>query len=267
LSLFACAIYVSRGGYNRLKDYDMPLRDHFHPPMSKRSSWEGFLGGWPMRIVEELAPSLPDRFVAEPRVHLGSFYETHVCTFELEDDGTSQLHPERDPNGGVATAAQASPAPTLTLDVKFPEQYAYEVLIFDPERDRRLVAAVEIVSPANKDRPESRLLFVAKCFNLLRQDVCVSIIDVITIRQFNLYTELLALLKRSDPRLSPPPPIYAVTCRKRRIGPQTKLDAWSSPLAIGQPLPAVPVWLSDTQNVSLDLESSYEETCRVLRIP
>ena len=48
----------------------MPLRDHFRPPVSKRSSWEGFHGGWPMRIVEELAARLPDGFVAEPRVHL-----------------------------------------------------------------------------------------------------------------------------------------------------------------------------------------------------
>jgi|GEM_PF-3712974 len=29
----------------------------------------------------------------------------------------------------------------------------------------------------------------------------------------------------------------------------------------------LPVWLSETQTVSLDLESSCEETCRVLRIP
>lgn len=60
------------GGYNPLEEHLMPLRDHFHPPISKRSSWEGFHGGWPMRIVEELAPRLPERFVAEPRVHLGS---------------------------------------------------------------------------------------------------------------------------------------------------------------------------------------------------
>jgi hypothetical protein len=40
----------------------MPLRDHFHPPVSKRSSWEGFHGGWPMQIVRELAPRLPEVF-------------------------------------------------------------------------------------------------------------------------------------------------------------------------------------------------------------
>jgi hypothetical protein len=120
--------------------------------------------------------------------------------------------------------------PTLTLDAEFPEQYSYEVLIFDLERDRRLVAAVEIVSPSSKDRPESRQLLLAKCFNLLRQDVCLSIIDVVTIRQFNFYTELLAPLKGRDPAWSAPvPPIYAVTCRKRKVGRQTKLDTWSHP--------------------------------------
>jgi hypothetical protein len=82
-----------------------------------------------------------------------------------------------------------------------------------------LVAAIEIVSPANKDRPESRQLFLAKCFNLLRQDVCLSVVDLVTIRQFNFYTELLSLLDGCDPVFSPPvPPIHAVTCRKRRLG-------------------------------------------------
>src|SRR5438552_138747 len=39
----------------------------------------------------------------------------------------------------------------------------YEVLIYDAKRGRHLVAAIEIVSPANKDRPEHRNVFVAKC--------------------------------------------------------------------------------------------------------
>jgi hypothetical protein len=135
--------------------------------------------------------------VAEPRVHLGNYYEIDVSTFEQDEDSVPKLGPARESSSGISTATQALPAPTLTFDADFPEQYAHEVLIFDLERERRLVAAVEIVSPANKDRRESRQLFVAKCFNLLRQDVCVSIIDLVTIRQFNLYSELLSLLERS----------------------------------------------------------------------
>lgn len=242
----------------------MPLRDHFRPPISKRSSWEGFHGGWPMRIVEELAPRLPAGYVAEPRVHLGNYYEIDVCAFE---GGESYYPSPRASNSGSAAAVQVSPAPTLMLDVEFPDQYSYEVLIFDVERDRQLVAAVEIVSPANKDRPESRQLFAAKCFNLLSKGVCLSIIDLVTIRQFNLYRELLTLLNQSDPSFgSDAPPTYAVTCRKRESSRGSKLDVWSSALVVGRPLPSLPIWLSETLPLTLDLESSYEETCRVLKI-
>src|SRR5262249_56534052 len=69
----------------------------------------------------------------------------------------------------------------------FVEIDEYEVRVFDTDRGRRLVAAVEVISPANKDRPEQRRLFVAKCAALLQQRVAVSIIDLVTVRDFNLY--------------------------------------------------------------------------------
>ncbi len=245
----------------------MPLRDHFRPPVWNQTSWEGFHGGSPMMMVLDLAPRLPKGFVAEPRVHLGSYFEIDVCTFEK--DGNKDSHSDRDPatNGGIGTATLAPPAPTLTVDVDFPDQYVYEVLIFDQARDRKLVAAVEIVSPANKDRAESRQLFIAKCANLLRNDVCVSVVDLVTVRRFNLYTELLTLLEQTDPAMSPdPPPIYAATCRKRHVGRTTKLDTWAQPLVVGESLPSLYIWLTDTVFVSLDLEAAYEQTCRALQI-
>src|SRR5262245_34200631 len=114
----------------------MPLRDHFHPPVSKRSSWEGFHGLWPGVIVQHLALRLPDGFVAEPRVHLGSYYEIDVSTFEQHEEGELDFGSTRESDVGIVTATQAPPAPTLTLDAEFPEQYAYEVLVFDLERGR-----------------------------------------------------------------------------------------------------------------------------------
>ena len=50
----------------------MPLRDHFRPPVSKKSSWEGFHAMWPASIVRNLRKLLPAGYVAEPRVHLGT---------------------------------------------------------------------------------------------------------------------------------------------------------------------------------------------------
>lgn len=246
----------------------MPLRDHFRPPVSKNSSWEGFHGGWPMLMVLQLGNVLPKGFVAEPRVHLGTFYEIDVCTFEKEPDWEEPPAPSRSTDGGVATATWAPPAPSVVAELEFPEQFAYEVLIFDLERERRLVAAVEIVSPANKDRPDGRHLFVAKCANLLQKGVCVSIVDLVTIRHFNLYIELLTLLRTRDRKFEPDPPsTYAATCRNHSVNGKTRLETWSSPLVIGQPLPsALPIWLTETLAVSLDLEASYEAACRGLRI-
>jgi hypothetical protein len=189
----------------------------------------------------------PRGYVAEPRVHLGSFFEIDVCTFENGERPEPPLG--SGPNGGVAIAT-------------------YEVLVYDAERDRKLVAAVEIVSPANKDRPESRQMFVAKCAALLQKGVCTSIVDLVTIRRANLYAELLKLIEGSDPAVTTDPPsLYAVTCRKHVVHPKTRLETWSHPLVLGQPLPQLPVWLTEHKAVQLDLEASYEQTCRVLRIP
>ena len=37
-------------------------------------------------------------------------------------------------------------------------------------------------------------------------------------------------------------------------------------MTIGQPLPSLPLWLDVDLGVTVDLEASYEETCRVLHI-
>jgi hypothetical protein len=37
-------------------------------------------------------------------------------------------------------------------------------------------------------------------------------------------------------------------------------------MRIEQPLPTLPIWLDVDLSIDLDLESSYEETCRFLRI-
>jgi hypothetical protein len=209
---------------------------------------------------------MPEEFTAEPRVHLGTYFEIDVCAYE-EGEQPEESSTSVGGNGGVATATWAPPQPTLVLEADPTEQYAYEVLVFDQSRGRQLVAAVEIVSPANKDRPQSRREFVAKCAALLQQRVCVSVVDLVTTRQFNLYADLLDLFGLTDPALAPSPPAtYAITCRGRKVADKPRFETWAYPLVVGQALPTLPIWLTDDLAVSLDLEASYEETCRALRI-
>lgn len=60
----------------------------------------------------------------------------------------------------VATDCPISPPqPTPTLEPRLSKQDVYEVRIYDSRRNWRLAAAIEIVSPSNKDRPETRGTF------------------------------------------------------------------------------------------------------------
>ncbi len=252
----------------------MPLRDHFRPPVVNMASWEGFHGGWPMVIVQQLRKLLPTGYVAEPRVHLGSYVEIDVAAFE-RDEPPSSFERDEPPsfsaigegNGGVATAVWSPPRPSIAVETTLPDYYEYEVRIYDDQRRQHLVAAVEIVSPANKDRPEHRNIFVAKCAALLQKGVAVSIVDLVTVRHFNLYAELLSLIGHSDPTLGAEPPnLYAASCRWVEKGKRTLLEAWSHVLAVGQPLPILPLWLTEDLAIPLDLEQSYEQACHDLWI-
>lgn len=165
----------------------------------------------------------------------------------------------------MATAVWAPPQPTLVVASDLPGEEVYEVHIYDRRRRARLVAAIEIVSPSNKDRPESRRAFVAKCAGLLRERVSVTIVDVITTRTTNLYAELLDFLGRSDPRVGSEP-LYCTACRMTKRGDEWQLESWAKTPSLREPLPTMPLWLADDFAIPLDLEKSYEESCSALGI-
>ncbi|MFO0805328.1 MAG: hypothetical protein U0791_19665 [Gemmataceae bacterium] len=85
---------------------------------------------------------------------------------------------------------------------------------------------------------------------LLRKGVAISIVDVVTTRQANLYAELLASLRHADPTWNA----------------GGRLETWSHTLEVGKPLPTLPLWLSPVRVVTLDLEPIYEKTCDDLSI-
>ena len=84
----------------------------------------------------------------------------------------------------------------------------------------------------------------------------------------HFHTDLLRLYGGADPQLADPPPHpYAVTLRTRQPPRRRhRIEAWFHPMAVGQPLPTLPVGLSDSLRIDLPLETAYEETRRVLGI-
>ncbi len=238
----------------------MPLRDHFHSPVNDKHRWDAVHGQWPGEIVRTLFDVLPPGYQAEPKIHHPAPFEVDIATIRDEE-----YDDDRQSDGGTATLT--TKVPTLTVETDLTEMDEYEVLVYDETRLRTLVAAIELVSPANKDRPETRERFNNKVAALLRQDVCVAVVDIVTLHNANLYAELLAQLGHADPSLATPHETYAVTLRGRKPPKKRSLlDAWYFSLTLGEPLPTIPLWLSPTLRVEFSLEPSYQEVCRLLRI-
>jgi hypothetical protein len=245
----------------------MPLRDHFHPPLSRSSRWDAIHGMWPGMIAVHLNRRLPPQYVAWPNIHLGFPLEIDVAAVEQETGNAFAEVAGAGPATATATA-WSPPRPTLAVAGDRPETDEYEVRVQEANTGR-LVAAIEIVSPSNKDRPDHRRAFATKCAVLAQQRVSVSIVDIVTERQANLYADVLEVLGQSDPSLGTvPPSIYATTFRWREVEPRrlSRFESWAYPLTVGQPLPTLPLWLDLDLAVPLELEATYEETCRSLRI-
>jgi hypothetical protein len=235
----------------------MPLLDHFHPPLLNRPpSWESFHSFWAVAIAEHLNRLLPRRYIATVTTHLGSQVEADVAEwespFEPEDE------PSDGPGGGVALQTWAPPLTTLVAPAVFPDDFA--VHIHDQVDGAQLVAAVELVSPRNKDRPESRRAFAAKCAAYLQRGIGLIAVDTVTSRQFNLHNELAQLLGWGGPLQIPAETfLYAVAYRPVHRQERNEIDLWLVPLAVDGTLPLLPLALKRARAVPLDLEATYTD--------
>jgi hypothetical protein len=240
----------------------MPLRDHFHPPLSERRPWESFHTTWATTLADALNSGiLPHGYIALEQIHAGAAIEIDVATFG-ETTATANG------GGGTATVPRTvwvPAAPPLVLPAVFPPSCTVEIL--DTEGGRTLVAAIELVSPGNKDRGAKRRLFAAKCATYLSRGIGLIVVDVVTSRQANLHNELMELLDLEERfRMPPEQSLYGVAYRPLQEGGAGRIETWLYPLSVGQPLPTMPLSLAAEHCVQVNLETAYTEACQRRRL-
>jgi hypothetical protein len=239
----------------------MPLFDHFRSPWSPDWPWEGVHATWAANIAAQLnAGLLPSDYHAIPLIKRGGQVEIDVATLRGDDPGTG--------GGQVGTAVWAPPRAAITTPVDFQQEDLFEVQVIRRFGGAQLRAAVELVSPSNKDRPNSRRAFVTKGASYLAQGVSVAIIDVVTERLANLHAELVQFLQlNGEAPWQSPTSLYTVAYRTLMSNGKRYLEIWREPLALGESLPTMPLWLDVDLCVPLRLEESYAATCAALRVP
>ena len=127
----------------------------------------------------------------------------------------------------------------------------------DKRKKRQFAAAIEIISPANKDRPAKRANYVARYFGYLNWRVNLLLVDVHPRPSGFSFADALATeLKLAQ---APLPNPMAIAYRASGAVPDggSLLGIWRRPLAPGQPLPTMPLFVSNSAKVQVDLDATY----------
>ena len=148
----------------------MPLLDHFNPPLNRTHPWRSFHGAWAAAMARLLNQGvLPPGYYAVPLVDRDGPIEIDVAAL-------SSTRGHRSPRT-VQPRTLGGPAPALAVAVDWGMVDDVRVEVFADDGDPRpAAAAVELVSPRNKDRPAARQAFAVKCVGYLQQGSSVVVV-------------------------------------------------------------------------------------------
>lgn len=238
----------------------MPLLDHFRPPLRNRPGWQTVHGTWIHYLMRSLNRSLLPpgyRAVRESKfngveVDVGLVREPQAV-YETTPVAASTCAGYRIPPYDADAAGVVSP-------------YG-RVLVFREDGDARLVGAIELVSPGNKDRPEERKAFAAKMQTYIQSGVSLIVADIVTVPSANLNNVWAAEFGSGEGcLLAPEDATYASAYRPYHAGHDPRVQMWMRPVAVGELLPTLPLFIDANQAVPIDLDTTYAEACEDIRL-
>ncbi len=226
----------------------MPLHD-----WSALPGWEGVHQVWGVELLYALKPLLPPGY----RAYLGTTpaFAVGAPGSESSDEGRPDVGVRDWPAGRSPSDATVDAGPEPDEEVAVAVLTTETALLV--ERSGRLVAAVELVSPRNKDRLSAQAAYAAAYAGYLLRGVHLLLVDVHRRpASFSFADQLARTLGMRSPELPAP---HAATYRVGDPSPNGGrfLSIWRRPLTVGGPLPRMPLPLSDGESVLVDLEETY----------
>jgi Protein of unknown function (DUF4058) len=228
----------------------MPLHE-----WTDRAGWEGMHHLWITELLRWVKPRLPAGY----RAYIGSAPLLAVGA----PRGRPDVHVHRWPEDSHALGAgKESAAPRSSGDA-FEPDVEIAVATLDPgtalmiERQGRLVAAVELVSPRNKDRPTAREAYLARYLGYLLESVNLLLVDVHRLPLgFSFADRIAAALSMECQPLSTPLAVSYRVGEPAATGGRY-LALWRRSLSAGDSLPEIPLSLDIDSRVLVDLERTY----------
>jgi hypothetical protein len=224
----------------------MPLHD-----WRDDRGWNSLHLVWQNQLLDWLQPRLPEGY----RAYLGSVPALTIDAPNGRPDvGVRRWEPK--PAGAGAPGDSPEPDAEAVAVFDLDPQTAVQI-----DLHGRLIAAIEIVSPRNKDRAEARQRYLGRYLGYVRQGVHLMLIDVLPRPTDFSFADSIATNLRFE---QPPCPVpFAVSYRVGEPVPEgTVLGVWRRPLTVGDPLPVIPLALSPKLSVPVDLEHTYAASAK-----
>lgn len=225
----------------------MPLHD-----WRDDRGWDGVHLVWLAQLLDWVQPRLPAGY----RAYLGSVPALTIDTPNGKPDLSVRNWPSPPEVAGTSAASALEPDQETVATFSLDPQQAVHV-----DLHGRLVAAMELVSPRNKDRPAARERYLGRYVGYLRQAVHLLLVDVLPRPAgFSFPDAIAGNLGISQPACPSP---CAVSYRVGESVPEGTIVAqWRHVLQVGQKLPTIPLSLNARQQVPVDLEHTYQEAAR-----
>lgn len=182
-----------------------------------------------------------------------------VLTLAVPADQVEELSEDFDPrNATTATAAPPKTRVAATEPGRTVKQVGRRRVAIRHSRNRQLIAVIEIVSPSNKEKKPQFVDLIGKSVQLLRQGVHLLLIDPFppTARDPNglhaaVWKELTG--KKFIPPEDKPLTLAAYAARGEDV-----FSAFVEPLAVGDPLVDMPLFLTPETHVNAPLVETYQ---------
>lgn len=199
---------------------------------------------------------LPEGYYALVEQHTGRLI-SDVLTLHTSPEGEPGV-PVASAAGGTAVA-QAPPRVRRRQTVESTLLARRRSIAIRHVSGHRLVALLEIISPANKDRSAAVNAFVAKVEDALDVGVHVMMIDLFPPGRYDPQGMHAAIRRRLDGSDEPYdlPPGEPLTLASYATGPQVEI--YLEHLATGAAIPEMPLFLRPDRYVSVPLEATYQE--------
>jgi hypothetical protein len=220
-------------------------------------TFHAFHTAWITHLSESLnAGLLPPNYYALPEQHAGRSI-ADVLTLQTPS-GASALPPE---TGGVAVV-DSPPQVRRRLASSPAARGSRRTLTIRHVSGHRIVALIEIVSPANKDRAAHVAEFADKEEAALLYGIHVLLVDLFPPGPYDPAGMHGAIWERLDDEPYLPPADEPLTLAAYVAGPTP--EAYVEHLRVGLPLADMPLFLNPDRYINVPLESTYAAAYRGL---